>query len=154
MKNKDGFLQSRNAARANILNDQFVSAFTQEDTTNIPDMGQRNIESMPNIAVVWKGVHKLLMNLKTKKDTGPDEIPAFILKSAATELAPALAMLFQLSLDLSEVPQDWQEASVVPLFKKGDRHQASNYRPVSVTSITCKLLEHIVHSNVMFTAML
>ena len=43
------------------------------------------------------------MNLKTKKATGPDEIPAFILKSAATELAPALAMLFQLSLDLVKV---------------------------------------------------
>ena len=127
--------------------EQFVSAFTHEDTTNIPDMGQRNIESMPNIAVDWKGVHKLLMNLKTKKATGLDESPAFILKSAATELAPALAMLFQLSLDLGEVPQDWREAYVVPLFKKGDRHQASIYRPVSLTSITCKLLEHIVHTN-------
>ena len=71
-----------------------VSAFTHEDTTNIPDMGQGNIELMPNIAVDWKGVHKLLMNFKTKKATCPEKIPAFILKSAATELAPALAMLF------------------------------------------------------------
>ena len=104
---------------------------------------------MSNITVNWKGVHKLLMNLKTKKATRTDEIPAFILKAAATELAPALANLFQLSLDLGEIPQDWREASVVPLFKKVDRHLASNYRPVSLTSITCKLLEHIVHSNVM-----
>ena len=104
---------------------------------------------MSNITVNWKGVHKLLMNLKTKKATRTDEIPAFILKAAATELAPALANLFQLSLDLGEIPQDWREASVVPLFKKRDRHLASNYRPVSLTSITCKLLEHIVHSNVM-----
>lgn len=58
------------------------------------------------------------MNLNTKKATGPDEIPAFILKAAATELAPALANLFQLSLDLGEVPQDWREASVVPLFQE------------------------------------
>ncbi|XP_052809231.1 uncharacterized protein LOC128237685 [Mya arenaria] len=149
LKNKDGFLQSGNAARANILNDQFVSAFTRENTTNIPYMGQSGIPSMPNILVDWKGVHKLLMNLKTKKATGPDELPAIILKAAATELAPALAKLFQLSLNLGEVPQDWRDASVVPLFKKGDRHQASNYIPVFLTSITCKLLEHIVHSNVM-----
>ncbi|XP_052786170.1 uncharacterized protein LOC128221604 [Mya arenaria] len=126
LKNKDGFLQSGNAARANILNDQFVSAFTRENTTNIPDMGQSGLPSMPNISVDWKGVHKLLMNLKTKKATGPDELPAIILKAAATELAPALAKLFQLSLNLGEVPQDWRNASVVPLFKKGDRHQASN----------------------------
>ena len=109
-------------------------------------MGQSETPSM--ITVDWKGIHALLMNLKTKKATGPDEIPAFILKAAATELAPALANLFQLSLDQGEVPQDWREASVVPLFTKGDRHLASNYRPVSLASITCKLLEHIVHSNV------
>ena len=112
-------------------------------------MGQSEIPSMSNITVDWKGVHKLLMYLKTKKANGPDEIPAFILKAAATELALALANLFQLSLDLGEVPQDWREASVVPRFKKGYRHLASNYRPVSLTSITCKLMEHIVHSNVM-----
>ena len=122
---------------------------TRENTTYIPDMGQSEIPSMSNCTVDWKGVHKLLMNLKTKKATRTDEIPAFILKAAATELAPALANLFQLSLDLRQVPQDWREASVVPLLKKGDRHPASNYRPVSLTSITCKLLEHIVHSNVM-----
>lgn len=48
-----------------------------------------------------------------------------------------------------EIPSDWREALVVPIFKKGDKHQASNYRPVSLTSIVCKLLEHIIHSSVM-----
>ena len=64
-------------------------------------------------------------------------------------LAPALALLFQLSIDLGEIPEDWRQALVVPIFKKGDKHQSSNYRPVSLTSITCKLLEHILHSNIM-----
>ena len=40
-------------------------------------------------------------------------------------------------------------ARVVAMFKKGDRHQPANYRPVSLTSITCKVLEHIIHSNIM-----
>ena len=44
---------------------------------------------------------------------------------------------------------DWRDAWIVPVFKKGDKYKATNYRPVSSTSITCKLLEHIVHSNVM-----
>ena len=109
-----GYLQSNNEARANILNQQFVSALTRENTTYIPDMGQSETPSMSNITVDWKGVHKLLMNLNTKKATGPDEIPTFMLKAAATELAPALANLFQRSLDLGEVPQDWREVSVVP----------------------------------------
>ena len=58
-------------------------------------------------------------------------------------------MLFQLSLDQGEIPTDWKEALVVLIFKKGDKHQASNYRPVFLTSITCKLLEHIIHSSIM-----
>ena len=149
LKNKDGFLQSNTQSRANILNEQFKSVFTEEDLTNIPDKGTSTTPSMPEIKVDWKGVHKLLKNLKTHKATGPDSIPAFILKAAADELAPSLAILFQLSLDQGGIPADWREALVVPIFKKGDKHQASNYRPVSLTSITCKLLEHTIHSSIM-----
>ena len=58
-------------------------------------------------------------------------------------------MLFQTSLDQGLVPSDWRLADIVPLYKKGDKMQAGNYRPVSLTSITCKLLEHIIHSNIM-----
>ena len=46
------------------------------------------------------------------------------------------------------LPADWKEANVVPLFKKGDRSIASNYRPVSLTCICSKLLEHIVYSHI------
>ena len=57
-------------------------------------------------------------------------------------------MLLQLSSDQGENPTDWKEGLVVPIFKKGDKHQVSNYMPVSLTSITCKLLEHIIHSSI------
>ena len=84
---------------------------------------------MPEIKVDWKGVHKLLKNLKTHKTTGPDSIPSFILKAAADELAPALAVLFQLSLDQVEIPADWREALVVPIFKKGDKLPTTDLYP-------------------------
>ena len=51
-------------------------------------------------------------------------------------------------MDTGEIPDYWREAHIVPLFKKGDKHLASNYRPVSLTPVTCKILEHIVHSNI------
>ena len=60
-----------------------------------------------------------------------------------------MTKLFQFSLDTGSVPRDWKDANVVPIFKKGDRHNPANYKPVSLTSVTCKLLEHIIHSNVM-----
>jgi hypothetical protein len=114
------------------------------------DGGEGNrYQTMSDIKINCKGVTKLLKNQNIHKATGPDSIPSFILKSAADQLAPILTDIFQTSIDTGEVPQDWRDANIVPLFKKDERHLASNYRPVSLTSITCKILEHIVHSNIM-----
>ena len=146
LKNEYGFLKQ---SRANILNRQFESVFTKEDTSTMPDKGPSPHPDMPNIEVNWKGVHRLLKGLKTFKATGPDSIPAFILKAAADQLAPILTGLYQTSLNSGKVPLDWKEAWIVPVFKKGDKLKLANYRPVSLISTTCKLLEHIVHSNVM-----
>ena len=57
-------------------------------------------------------------------------------------------MIYQKSLDTGRVPKDWSTAYVCPLFKKGDTSLASNYRPISLTNILCKVLEHIVTTNV------
>ena len=59
------------------------------------------------------------------------------------------AHLFQQSVDTGEIPKEWSLANICPLYKKGDRSLACNYRPVSLTCVPCKLLEHIVCSNIM-----
>ena len=60
-----------------------------------------------------------------------------------------LTIIFQRTLAYGEVPTDWRSANVTAIFKKGDRFKASNYRPVSLTSLCCKLQEHILVSNIM-----
>ena len=77
---------------------------------------------------------------------------SFILESykeLATELGPIFTHLFQQSIDSGDIPKEWTLANISPLFKKGDRSLACNYRPVSLTCVPCKLLEHIVCSNIM-----
>ena len=64
------------------------------------------------------------------KACGPDMIPARILRDMAEEISPILTTLFQRTIDLGELPEDWKSANVSPIFKKGDRFKASNYRPV------------------------
>ena len=103
---------------------------------------------MINITVTCNGINKLLKNLKSSKATGPDSIPAFILKEAARELAPIMTLIFQRSLDTGIVPEEWRKAWIVPIYEKGE-HLPGNYRPVSLTSITCKVLEHVIHSSIM-----
>ena len=101
---------------------------------------------MNNIRIEVPGITKLLRNLNPHKASGPDGVPARLLKETAEEIAPAISILFQTSLDQGSVPSAWKKALVVPLFKKGNRSLPSNYRPISLTAILCKLCEHVVHS--------
>ena len=147
--NRDGKMHYDSSVKANILNDQFASVFSSEDKNNLPEMPPRTCEPMSDIDVTTHGVEILLSNLKPNKATGPDGVPARLLKESAKSIAPALSLIFQASLLQGKIPEQWREAYVSPLFKKGDRNLASNYRPISLTSIACKLLEHILYTNIM-----
>ena len=70
-------------------------------------------------------------------------------KKLATELAPIYTLLFEASLDQGIILDEWKTANVVPIFKKGDKSKPENYRPISLTSITCKTVEHVVSSIIM-----
>ena len=65
----------------------------------------------------------------------------------SNEIALFLSVLFQKSLGSGQVPHDWTKACVTPIFKKGDRSDPINFRPISLTCILCKVMEHIVASN-------
>ena len=134
--------------KANALNDQFKSVFTNEDSSSIPKL-QSDIPVMPPINVTTPGVEKLLKDLKPQKAPGPDGVTPRVLKECASSIAPILTVIYQKSLTSGELPDDWLRANVTPLFKKGNRSEPGNYRPVSLTSIPCKLLEHIIHSTIM-----
>ena len=54
-----------------------------------------------------------------------------------------------MSLQGGIVPLEWKEANIIPLFKKGSRNKSVNYRPVSLTSVICKLLETIIRDHMM-----
>ena len=112
-------------------------------------MPLQNFPILDNVDISSKGVVKLLNNLQPGKAPGPDNISLRVLKELAEEVAPILTMIFQSSVDTGTVPADWKTANVTPLFKKGEKYDAANYRPVSLTCICCKLLEHIMTTTIM-----
>ena len=132
-----------------MLNNQFSSVFTQEDLSNIPDIGYDRTPAIDNLTITINGVAKQLLLLKTDKASGPDAIPPWFLKEYAAEIAPILTNIFQDSIESGTVPSRWKSANVCGVFKKGKRSDLSNYRPISLTCIASKVLEHIVHSHVM-----
>ena len=120
----NGINHSDSGKKSNILNDQFTSVFTVEDTTNIPKMKSANHPSVSvsPIMVNRKGVLKLLNDINPYKATGPDALPGRLLKSLSDEVADILCMIFQASLDRGKTPKAWKKAYISPIFKKGDRH--------------------------------
>ncbi|BHF68997.1 hypothetical protein SprV_0301203800 [Sparganum proliferum] len=94
-------------------------------------------------------VRKELMTLNESKSPGPDDIPPKLLKELAAELAKPLSMLFQASFEAGCLPADWKSARITPLHKGGSKASANNYRPISLTSICCKLMEKIIKRELM-----
>ena len=114
-----------------------TDVFTKSEHSQVPLL-DRSALFMEDIVVSKEGVTKLLKGLNPSKALGPDELHPRVLKELATELGPVFAHLFQQSIDKGEIPKEWSLANICPLFKKGDRSLACNYRPVSLTCVPCK----------------
>jgi hypothetical protein len=137
------------ADKAQALNHQFCSVFTKENMEDFPSLNSKQVPGIDPLIITTNGVQKLLEKIKPKKATGPDQVPARVLKNCSASLAPVFQKLFQKTISSGCLPDDWLNANVVSIYKKGDRTNPANYRPVSLTSIPCKLLEHIIYRHIM-----
>ncbi len=135
--------------KADLLNNHLSNAFTRENLDNIPNKGDSPFPTMPEINITPKGVAKLLTSLNTSKASGPDCISANLLKLLGDGIAPIIASFFQQTLNTGTLPSEFKNAYVSPIFKKGQRSDPGNYRPISLTCILCKTLEHIITKNLM-----
>ena len=91
----------------------------------------------------------LLDRIDVSKSSGPDRLPGRLLQSLAKELTPVVYFNFTQSLCTGELPTEWTQANVAPILKKISKLQAVNYRPVSLTCITCKLFEQIICKHIL-----
>ena len=147
LKTQTGSLASSDQDKAQTLNSFFSSVFTNENVTNIPDLQFASLSkqtSCNNPVITPEKVLEKLTALKTDKAYGPDGIPPLILFELREQLASPLSILFNSSINTSQVPNDWRTALVTAIFKKGSRSDPGNYRPVSLTCIVSKLLESFV----------
>ena len=136
---------------AEVLHTFFQSVFVQEDDSNMPDfpdlVGEE--DALDELTVNLDEVITELKGLDADKATGPDDIPTIVMKKCAEQLARPLMLVFNKTLTESKLPRDWKMAKITPIFKKGSRRSPSNYRPVSLTSQPCKVLERIIRKRLM-----
>ena len=143
LRNENGEMIHDDKEMCNLSNRYFHSLFnqpTQEEDS--PDMDYLCNENIGDMNVSPEIVKERLEALNRFKESGPDNIHPHVLKE--TSVCVPLSMIFKESLEVGETPEDWRSANVTPIFKKGDRNDPANYRPVSLTSQVCKVLESIV----------
>jgi hypothetical protein len=117
--------------------------------TNKPELKGNPSPDISHLEIFEEGVNKLLSNVNPRMANGPDNISNRVLKDCATNIAPYATTIYQKSHEVGSVPDDWIMVVITALFKKGDKSLPVNYRPVSLTSVTCKLMEHIMFKHIM-----
>jgi hypothetical protein len=115
--------------------------------SNIPELNDSPYPCIDDLHIGLDGVVKQLKKINCSKAGGPDEIPARFLHDYADDIAPVLHFIMQQSFNTGMLPNDWKKALVTGIFKKGKKSSPENYRPVSLTCIACKIMEHIVLSH-------
>ena len=136
--------------KAEVLCKAFGSVFTPEkdiNTCQLP-VEHSGIIGMDPISMDKSIIMSKLSKLNVNKSAGPDDIYPRVLYEAKAHLVYPLLILFNASLKAKQLPVDWCTANVVPIYKKGDKKNPLNYRPISLTSIICKVLESIIRDSV------
>ena len=129
-----------------VLNNSFGGVFTKGSSGTPPVIRTpRTHASMPLVKFTTEKVLKKLESLNINKAAGPDEIPAILLKKAASFFAPVLAQLFEKSYKNGDVPLGMKKANITPIHKGGSKKDPNNYRPVSITSVISKVYESIIY---------
>jgi len=150
LKKPDGSVTSTDKESADELASCFQQMFTRDESNeqasqgNIvpvsPDAWQDSV-----IALDPEAVLKKLQKLNIDKSAGPDSMHPMLLKSCAVAVAEPLSIIFRSSFDSGLVPSDWKTADIAPIYKrKGSRADPNNYRPVSLTSVPCKIMESLI----------
>ena len=148
IKRDDGSFAESDKEIGDAIVNYFSSVQSPYHTGPLPEMQHMTQNQIGEINITPKVVEDKLIKLNVHKSSGPDNIHPCVLQKTAKEMSIPLAHIFQQSLDSGEVPDDWRTANVTPIHKKGDRTDPSNYRPVSLTSQVCKVLESIIRDKI------
>ena len=147
----ENIVASSDSDKANLLNSTFANYYNH----SVPELSLSDLpEVVPTDCPAYllcseDEVYELLCTVDTTKSSGNDDISTRMLKETAFSITPAVTQLFNISLQLGEIPDEWKIARVSPIPKssdKSDKSDPGNYRPISLLSVLSKLLEKHVRN--------
>ena len=152
IKNNNGNIVSNPKEIASILNYKFSEYFTHENLSNIPIadnvMNFDETNTLTDVSVSESELLFYIDKMNCSKSPGPDLIHPRHLRELGAELVTSLCKIFNKSLSEGVVPEEFKLANITPIFKKGDKSDPSNYRPISLTSVIGKLLESVIRDRI------
>ena len=149
MQDQEGVKYTSDEDKAELFNQYFANVFTKEDRTLIPALPTEPFDSsIDSIEINPPLVEKYLRKLNIGKAAGPDEFFPRMLHEIREAICEPLSIIYNKSLVEGQLPTDWKLATVKPIYKKGKKNMPSNYRPVSLTSVCCKIMERMVRDKV------
>ena len=132
---------------ADQLQNQFKSVFSGQDHNLNPHQNMKPpkiLYPLPDLFITRNDVQKAIGEIRTEAACPSEEIPARVLKECKETLSFPLQYFFNKSFKTGIVPSSYKLQQIVPIFKKGSKTEASNYRPVSLTPHTIKVFERIL----------
>ena len=136
--------------KATALNSTFVSKASNVIAKSMPPIIIQTTKCLDWVEISSQTVRTALQKLDPTKTPGPDNIHNLTLKKCADSLCNPLALLFNRSLSEGTLPTEWKLAEVTAIYKhKGSRNDPTNYRPISLTSSVCKVMERIINSELL-----
>ena len=144
----NGDITLNSLTKANLLNQTFAKVFLNDDSScEKLNININNGHITPHIisTITFEDILESIMDMKSSVSQTPDQIPSLYIKKTAAELLKPLFIIFNHSVRNSEIPSLWKKAIVIPIYKKGKANDPTNYRPISLTCVTCRLLERIIH---------
>lgn len=140
-------------AKANLLRDVFQETYvTQSDNSQNAVLQPAHISTVADIDLSEEKVYRAIQCMKPKTSLSPEMLPAVFFKRAAVGLAKPLSLIYRRSVDEGKVPEMYRNAWVAPIHKGGSRSDPLNRRPVSLTPVSCKILERIISDTIMDNA--
>ena len=150
LKDNDGRVIHEEESMTDILNAYFCSIFTRENRFDGSLVGNKYTgKKLGSLIIKEDDVIAKLGKLKLGKSAGPDGISTTFLMNTKHLISKPLTLIYNKTITEGVVPQDWKRANVTPLFKKGSREEPGNYRPISLTSVVCKVMESILKNEIL-----
>ena len=137
--------------KANVFNDVFVNQNTSTSSGTFPIRPTPVSKTFNFTKLLAADVEKVVRTLPNKMSCGTDGISYKLEKEVGHGIVGPLTSLFNHSLRLRRIPEEWKNAVVTPIFKGGrkDRHHPTNYRPISLTSCVARIIKKLLDAQIL-----